>query len=60
MDNLRYELHIRIDEETMRNLDDLSSELGLKRSQLVRLIIRAFLKNMDEMVKALMVEGYGE
>ena len=60
MDNLRYELHIRIDEETMRKLDDLASELGLKRSQLVRLIIRAFLKNMDEMIRVLMVEGYGE
>lgn len=60
MDNLRHELHIRIDEETLRRIDDLAQELGLKRSQLVRLIIRSFMRNMDEMIRVLMVEGYGE
>ena len=60
MANLSHEIHVRIDVETLKKIDDLAQELGLKRSQLIRLIIRSFIRNLDKMIRVLMVEGYGE
>ena len=44
---LEYEIHIRIDHETLKKIDELSKSLGLNRSQIIRMAIKLFLKNND-------------
>ena len=44
-DMLGEEIHIRIDQKTLEEIDDFAKELGLNRSQLIRLAIKSFLKH---------------
>ena len=50
------QLHIRIDKKTLRELDKFAKELGLNRSQLIRLAILSFLKHRIEFLSLLGVE----
>jgi len=56
--NLSCELHIRVDEETFRKLNEVCKEVGLKRSQLIRILIKTFLESQDKYMKLLMMVGF--
>ena len=51
------QLHIRIDKETLKKVDEFARELGLNRSQLIRLAILSFLKHRIEFLSLLGVES---
>jgi len=53
---LKEQIHIRIDKKTLDELDDFARELGLNRSQLIRLAILSFLKHKVEFLSLLGVE----
>ena len=53
---LKEQIHIRIDKKTLDELDDFARELGLNRSQLIRLAIKSFLKHRIDFLSLLGVE----
>jgi len=59
MDNIASEdIHIRIDKETLNRIDRMAQEIGLKRSQLIRLIIKVFMRQQNEILRLIMMEAY--
>jgi len=54
---LKDEIHLRIDRETLREIDSFAKEIGLNRSQLIRLAIKSFLKHRIKFLSLLGVEN---
>ena len=45
VDMLDEQIHVRIDAETLKELNELAKAMGLNRSQLIRLAIKTFIRN---------------
>jgi len=42
------DIHIRLDKETVEEIDYLCNQYGLNRSQLIRLALKAFLRHQSQ------------
>jgi metal-responsive CopG/Arc/MetJ family transcriptional regulator len=53
-------IHIRVSKDMLERLDQIAEDIGLTRSQLIRVILRSFIKNYKEYLKEIMVGGVVE
>jgi antitoxin component of RelBE/YafQ-DinJ toxin-antitoxin module len=53
-------IHIRVSKDMLERLDQIAEDIGLTRSQLIRIILKSFIKNHKEYLKEIMVGGVVE